>query len=260
MQKRFWILPVIGLLLWLAACAGGGEPAVADGTTTAHTTRTNEQGGETMTEHTSAATLLYMGHASLRITTPEGKVVYIDPYAGDGYDAAADLILVTHSHFDHTALDRVTDRAPDCRIITWKEALADGRHQTFDLGYAVVEAVEAGNNRNHDVRSCVGYVLTLSDGVRVYVSGDTSETKQMARMAPMQIDYAFFCCDGVYNMDMAEAARCASLVGAKHNIPYHVIGAGNGRYFDRARAEQFAAENRLILDEGETIALTKGAA
>ena len=207
-----------------------------------------------MTEKKPAAMLLYMGHASIRITTPEGKVIYIDPYAGSGYAPEADLILVTHSHFDHTALDKVS-QAPDCRTITWKEALAGGKHQTFHTPFAVVEAVEAGNNRNHSVKDCVGYVLTLSDGISVYVSGDTSKTEQMPTLAQKHIDYAFFCCDGIYNMDLSEAAECAALVGAKHNIPYHVIAANGSVFFDRARAEQFTAPNRLILEPGEEIAL-----
>ena len=50
------------------------------------------------------ARLLYQGHASLRIVTAEGMVIYIDPYAGEGYDLPADLILVTHNHSDHNAV------------------------------------------------------------------------------------------------------------------------------------------------------------
>lgn len=256
MKKAICILLLLCLPASLAACAGsGGTDATGAVTQTHAAAQTSEQEETTMAENTSASKLLYMGHASLRLTTPEGKVIYIDPYAGDGYAPAADLILVTHSHFDHTALDKVANRAPDCRVITWKEALAGGKHQTFDLDYATVEAVEAGYNRNHSVKECVGYVLTLSDGVRVYVSGDTSKTKQMPALAEKQIDYAFFCCDGVYNMDLDEAAECAALVGAKHSIPYHVIAASGGTTFDRARAEQFAAEGRLILEPGEEIEL-----
>lgn len=206
----------------------------------------------------SAAKLLYMGQASIRITTAEGKVIYIDPYVGDGYEPAADLILVTHSHYDHNGVERIENRNPDCRIITWKEALSDGEHQTFDLGYAKVEAVEAGYNRWHDVKECVGYIVTLSDGISVYVTGDTSKTEQMPLLAGKNIDYAFYCCDGIYNMDLDEAAECAGLVQAKHNIPYHVI-AQDGVYFDRERAEQFEAKNRLIVGEGEEIELTRQA-
>ncbi len=203
---------------------------------------------------TDSARLLYMGQASIRLTTPEGKTIYIDPYAGDGYGPAADLILVTHDHYDHNNTDLVANRAPDCRIITWKEALEGGTHQTFDLGYATVEAVEAGYNPYHDKAECVGYVITLSDGVSVYVTGDTSTTEQMPLLKEKAIDYAFFCCDGVYNMDLPEAAQCAASVGAKHSIPYHVT-AQDGVYFDRDRAEQFDAPGRLIVEAGEEITL-----
>ena len=200
--------------------------------------------------------LLYMGHASLRITTPEGKIIYIDPFAGKekDYSPAADLILLTHKHFDHVQTDKIKNRNEGCQIITWEEALKDGKHQSFDLGYAKIEAVEAGYNKNHDVKECVGYIITLSDGKSVYLSGDTSKTKQMPQLAEKNIDYAFFCGDGVYNMDIDEAAECAELVKAKHNIPYHIISK-KGVFFDRKRAEQFNAPNRLIIADGEEIEL-----
>ncbi len=165
--------------------------------------------------------VLVQGHASLRVTTPEGRIIYIDPYTGEGYDLPADLILITHGHSDHNAQYKVKNRAEGCRIITQKEALAEGIHQTFDLGYVTVEAVEAGNNKNHSLNSCVGYVLTFSNGSTLYVSGDTSATEQMAQLAERHLDAAFFCCDGTYNMGLEEALQCAQLVGARVSIPYH---------------------------------------
>ncbi len=202
------------------------------------------------------AKLLYMGHASIRITTVEGKVIYIDPYAGEGYDVAADLILITHGHGDHNMPQLIENRNDGCKTITYMDCIVDGVHQSFDLGYVKVEAVEAGYNRNHDEKICVGFILTFTDGVTVYVSGDTSETPQMPSLAERELDYAFFCCDGVYNMGLEEAAKCAEEVGAKHNIPYHMI-PGDVGIFDREVAEQFNAPNRLIIEDGEEIEIEK---
>jgi L-ascorbate metabolism protein UlaG (beta-lactamase superfamily) len=90
------------------------------------------------------AKFYYQGHGSYRVTAGDGRVIYVDPYAGGGYDKPADIILVTHQHGDHNQVQLVT-RKPDCRVITNKEALAGGRHNTFDLGGITVEAVEAKN-------------------------------------------------------------------------------------------------------------------
>lgn len=201
----------------------------------------------------AAPKLLYMGQASIRIITVEGKVIYIDPYAGNQYDLPADLILVTHGHFDHCAIDKVTNRNEGCQIITHKEAVIDGEHQVFDLPYVHVEAVEAGFNRWHDVKECVGYVLTFSKGYSVYVTGDTSTTDQMSRMADMHIDCAFWCTDGVFSMGPEEAARCAEMVKARYNIPYHNDTSNSGFMFDVEKAKQFPVENLFVLLPGEEI-------
>ena len=196
--------------------------------------------------------LLYQGHGSLRIITSEGKTIYIDPYAGEGYDLPADLILVTHGHQDHNAVKLIKNRNDDCQVITWKEALVKGEYKSFDLGYATVEAVQAGNNKNHSIKKCVGWLITLSNGITVYATGDTSTTEQMAELAERNIDYAFFVCDGKYNMDMEEAIACAKMVNAKHSIPYHMAP---GKLFDQIRAELFDVPNRLIIPAGEEIVL-----
>jgi L-ascorbate metabolism protein UlaG (beta-lactamase superfamily) len=204
------------------------------------------------TSSENEAKLLYQGHGSIRVTTKEGEVIYIDPYAGSGYNVSADLILVTHPHNDHNAINLIEKRNPDCMIITHTEALVSGDYKIFNLGYVTVEAVQAGNNPNHNINVCVGYILTLSDGVSIYIAGDTSTTDQMSQLAARNLDYAFFPCDGRFNMGLEEAAKCADMVNARYSIPYHLVP---GQLFDRTLAEQFNAKNRLIIANGEEIVL-----
>ena len=123
-----------------------------------------------------ATKLYYQGHGSLRLTTADGRVIYLDPYAGDGYDKSADIILVTHQHDDHNQIKLVTQK-PGCKIITNAEALEGGKHNTFTVGDITIEAVEAGN-KNHDPKLCVGYIVSV-DGFKIYFPGDTSKTKSM---------------------------------------------------------------------------------
>ena len=193
--------------------------------------------------------LLYQGHGSFRLTTDGGAVIYIDPYAGGGYDKPADAILVSHQHADHNQLSLITQK-DGCTVISEAEALAGGRFNEFDLHGVKVEAVEA-NNKNHPSDQCVGFIVT-ADGVKIYFSGDTSKTNQMAGFAAKKIDYAFLCCDGYYNMGLEEAAECAALIGAKHNVPVHMKP---GELFDQALAEQFTGPNRLIVEAGKEITL-----
>jgi len=154
------------------------------------------------------AKLLYQGHGSYRITARDGRVLYVDPYAGEGYDVPADVVLVTHGHYDHNKVELVTKRE-GCRVITFKEALAGGVHNSFLVGDIEVEATEA-RNLLHSSKSCVGFIITV-DGVRLYGSGDTSKTKQMEGLVKRELDYALFCGDGKFNMGLKEAAECARL-------------------------------------------------
>ncbi|GHV09623.1 hypothetical protein FACS1894217_14250 [Clostridia bacterium] len=195
------------------------------------------------------AKLLYQGHGSYRITAANGKVIYVDPYAGKGYDKPADLILVTHQHRDHNQIQLVSQNQL-CRVISTVEALANGEHQIFTVDGVEIEAVTA-KNFMHSPKKCVGYILTV-DGVTVYAAGDTSKTAEMETFKARALDYALFPCDGMPNMGLKTAAKCAEIVGAKHNIPVHMKP---GALFDPVRAHNWNAPNKLVIEPGEEIEL-----
>jgi L-ascorbate metabolism protein UlaG (beta-lactamase superfamily) len=193
--------------------------------------------------------LLFQGHGSYRLTTDDGRVIYVDPYAGAGYEKPADLILITHQHSDHNKTS-LCARKENCEIISNVEALAGGTHQRFDLEGIIIQAVEA-KNLMHNPKKCVGFLITI-DGVKIYASGDTSTTRQMASFAELELDYALFCGDGFANMNPKEAAKCAELVGAKHNILIHTRP---GKLVNPKAVDEWAAPNKLIIEPGEEIEL-----
>ena len=199
------------------------------------------------------AKLYYQGHASYRLTANDGRVIYIDPSMGDGYDVPADLILVTHQHKDHNRVDKCAKK-PACHVITNEDALKGGRHNRFDVIGIPIQSVMA-KNRAHNPKRCVGYILTLDD-VKIYASGDTSMTEQMKEFAALHLDYALFPGDGTANMGLKEAAECARIVGAKHNIIIHLRPGATGILFSRKRAEKWNAPHQLIVEPGEEITLT----
>jgi L-ascorbate metabolism protein UlaG (beta-lactamase superfamily) len=202
---------------------------------------------ETTAQAQKTPTLTLIGHASMKIKTSEGVVIYIDPYYQGDYSEKADIILVSHEHSDHNKVD-LCQQNDGCLVFRVKETIntKNMTYNTFENMGVIIQPVPAAN-KNHSIKSSTGFVLNF-DGITVYHSGDTSKLDQMSAMKKWNIDYAFFPIDGKYNMDAAEAMECAALVGAKHNTPMH--------YFD-ADVSAFQPENLLPIAYGETVELKK---
>ena len=91
-------------------------------------------------------TLTYLGHASVKIKSSKGTVIYIDPYCeevANGYKEPADIILVTHDHQDHSKVS-LCEQKDGCTVITRKEALLNKtEYQTFEIDDVKIEALDA---------------------------------------------------------------------------------------------------------------------
>lgn len=194
--------------------------------------------------------ILFQGHGSYRFITNDGVVIYVDPYIGDGYDMEADIILVTHEHYDHNKVEIVKQKS-DCIIIRYNTLKVGHIYNKTSIKGVEIEAVEAYNAK-HDKNACVGYVLRF-DGLSVYCSGDTSRTDDMEnKLSKYNLDYALLPIDGIYNMDAKEASVCAEIIGAKHTIPIHMKPL---ELFDMESALKFEHSSRLIVEAGKEIDL-----
>lgn len=201
---------------------------------------------------TGKTTLTYCGHAGIKIVGKDGTVIYVDPsyYTGD-YSDPADYVFVTHKHDDHLPYYKVT-YTENGQLFMSEDMLHDGIYEKKDFGNVVVEAVPAGGNPNHDVKYCVGYLITI-DGLTFYHAGDTSTLDTMSELAERNIDYAFYPIDGKYNMDAVEATAVAGIVGAKNNVPIHEFDDHQLDPSKPRKSDNFTPEGKLVLEYGETI-------
>jgi len=201
---------------------------------------------------------MYQGHGSYCFTLNDGTRVYLDPFAGEGYDVPADLILSTHEHGDHTAFDKMP-HAEGCEIYRAADFQpSPGNYRTIESKGVAAMPVQA-YNKFHPKDECVGLVLIL-DGISFYAPGDTSITEDVesGKLAALELDYAAVPIDGFYTMDLPEASRFAQLVDAKHTIPVHMVPVedmNNPTIFSAERAEALEAPGKLIVEPGQEIEL-----
>ncbi|MBN1893385.1 MBL fold metallo-hydrolase [bacterium] len=205
-------------------------------------------GGSAGLSDAASDSLKVLGHASVKINTADGIVIYIDPYAGTDYADSANIVLITHQHGDHNKLSLVTQK-PSCTVIQNFDAIKSGVYQSFTVGAVKIDAVPA-YNANHPKGTGVGYILTFN-GKQVYHAGDTGKIEEMADLAERHIDYAMLPMDGIYNMGPEVAMEAAELIQARHYIPIHTKPGG----YSAEIVARFTLDSKIEVKPGETIAL-----
>ena len=203
-----------------------------------------------------ADNIFWLGHDSFRLTGE--KVVYIDPWKlADGAEKA-DVILVTHDHYDHYSKDDIAKISKTDTVVVAPQVVAQklgGKVTLVKAGDTVnangvnIEVVPAYNvNKNNHPKSAghVGYIVTLN-GKRIYHTGDVD---LMPEMTQIKCDIALLPVSGTYVMTATEAAEAANTLKPALAIPMH-YDSGIGT---RADAEEF---KRLAQVPVEILAKTK---
>ncbi|NIM90381.1 MAG: MBL fold metallo-hydrolase [Candidatus Aminicenantes bacterium] len=202
--------------------------------------------------------LKWYGHASFGLETE--KIIYIDPWNIPKTAPKADLILVTHSHFDHLSFKDIERLQKEETKIVCPEvcvSLLSGQvkgirsGQEIEIDGVKVKAFPAYNPSKsfHPKRNeWVGYIITVKE-VKLYHAGDTDLIPEMKKLKGINI--TLLPVGGKYTMSAEEAAQAASIIKADISIPMHYGGDVIGSMKDALKFKELCQGEVRILKKNE---------
>ena len=179
-------------------------------------------------------------HSSIKIK--DNKIIYIDPFKIDKDYNDADIVFITHDHFDHYSeedIDKVINE--NTTIIIPEELLtkilrkginknavitveSNKEYMVQGIKFETIPAYNTNKTFHPKENDWVGYIITL-DGIRYYIAGDTDITEENRKV---KCDVAFVPVGGTYTIDFKEAAQLINIIKPKFAIPVHygsVVGS-----------------------------------
>ncbi len=185
-------------------------------------------------------------HACFKISN--SKVIYIDPYKIAEAKEKADIILITHDHFDHCDVSSIRKLIKEGTTIIASESCR-GKIQnatfvkegdTVEVDGVKIKVFPAYNTNKpfHPKGKGVGYLIEI-DGVKIYHAGDTDVIDEMKELAKENVDVALLPISGTYVMNEEEAVKAALLIKPSLIIPMHyksdVINADVSKFEKEAK-------------------------
>lgn len=185
----------------------------------------------------------WLGHASFFFEDRSGnKIYFVDPFELENRKLEkADLIFITHAHYDHFSQgdidkiikdDTIIIAPPDILKQIDEKSLPAGRqvkvepNQNYTLKDFKFSTIPAYNHRpgreeKHPRRNnWVGYIFELN-GKKIYHAGDTDFTDEMKKLKDLNLDVAMMPMGGNFTMDVDEMIEAADWIAAKITIPIH---------------------------------------
>lgn len=170
--------------------------------------------------------IAWLGHDAFRIDA--SKTIYIDPYEIEG-GKPADIILITHEHFDHCSPADVAKIQTDTSIIVTEKDSAQKLSgdvrvvkpgETVSVDDVKIKAVPAYNTDKDFHPKANGWLgfIVETEGVRIYHAGDTD---MIPEMKDLKVDIALLPVSGTYVMTADQAVEAALAIQPGLAVPMH---------------------------------------
>ena len=173
-------------------------------------------------------------HSSIRISN--NKVIYIDPFKIDKNYNDADIVFITHDHYDHYSdedIDKVINENTTIIIpeklltkllrkgINKKNAIItvepNEKYMVQGIKFETIPSYNTNKTFHPKENGWVGYIITLDD-IRYYIAGDTDITEENRKV---KCNVAFVPVGGTYTMGFKEAAQLINEIQPKIAVPIH---------------------------------------
>ena len=172
-------------------------------------------------------------HSSIKIN--KEKVIYIDPFKIDKNYNDADIVFITHDHYDHYSEEDIDKVINENTIIIIPEELLtkllrkginknaiitvepNEKYMVQGIKFETIPAYNTNKTFHPKENGWVGYSITLDD-IRYYIAGDTDITEENRKV---KCDVAFVPVWGTYTTDFKEAAQLINEIQPKIAVPIH---------------------------------------
>ena len=184
--------------------------------------------------------ILVNTQSSIRI--PLDKILYFDPYKINDSRHDADIIFITHDHYDHFDIDSINNVKNDNTVvvapasmkndvdnISFKDYIYLNPYDEINIDNIIVSTVPSYNiNKSFHPKSnnWLGYIVTYNN-IKYYIAGDTDKTSDNEKV---NCDIAFIPIGGTYTMNVDEAVELVKIINPKVVIPIHygsIVGNKN---------------------------------
>lgn len=167
-------------------------------------------------------------HSSIKFS--KGLIIYLDPYKIDRDYHDADIIFITHDHYDHYSPLDIKKVIKDDTIIVAPQDIGEKlstnnvigvvpnkNYEVLNIKFKTIPAYNVNKNFHPKENNWVGYLLEYNN-IKYYIAGDTDITKENHDIV---CDVAFVPIGGVYTMDYQEAAKLINKIKPRIAVPIH---------------------------------------